>query len=1036
MSGVENFENVTDVKSVWERIKNAVKVTPTMVFSVIGDSDSFVPRPWPRTVFQTALIEAARNGGESWILYNGNDQNVSEAVWDAYVTYGNIEFGTKHDEIHTDNRNRHIKLINVTNKKTEDRHAETIVHCTCDNGGISSFLLEFEKFISKQEVAVFSQKVDLRMPVPIAIIVCEGDIDTIAHTASALQNKLPVIIMKGSGKAADLILDYLEQSEQLKKNAGILFGIMFEETNFDTIKGYLKIIRKNRDLIGVFDLNSDDPLKLSSIVGEAVVSCWSVEKILPAQTKGDKTNEHQLPKETVQETTANTKHLAEDSLDSTVTSVNWHSITWKLLSKNAIQPEENTVNKILDGYKIKEPRPGVLKSKFTSPASPPLYFYFGYQLLQESGLLQKLGHILLLEALKANRCDYVRVLLDKKVKLKIKNLPELYEQTVSCKTCQFEKDDCLHMQWILKQILETEAEMLCQQYRCAMDKIGEEGDQREVYRKKIQELETSVTISAKRLCCKILQYEGIEEKITTKSSAETSVYCDTSDILLWAIFANRKEIAEICWLRGKDHLLSGLVCSVLLKKLSRKAMHVKEQRLCTDLEEHSKLFEERCINMLDRMYDEEPEHAVDVMDDEAMIWGVRSSPLIIAYENSMYDIVAHTCSQKHLNKQWYNNLAPDLKPFCKSIFQKPKQVITAPFTKFISNYMIFLTTLIVFSAFVMTSIQTEYSLKGRIFEYFVYIWALGDLVEELISCFGFLGSHSRFHRGTYRRIKRYLYDFWNVMDHMSYLLLISALFVRHFLLSEEYHTTARYLYSLSLLVMYLRFLEAFLIHRILGTKLIMIKEMLKDLLYFLVIALFMVLGVGVFYEANRSRDNSDLWGNDITEWRIWDVLYYPYWQIYSEANLDVLQEKRTLNQGNSGGTSQQLMPYQYQYQYDMVINVVASGYVLFMHILLVNLVIAMFSFSFKRIQKNSDKLWWYERYTAISDYQWRIPSPFNLFFLPFRIYTECKSNKCCSRKNIEDVHEGVNKRYEKERKVKEYRRELQKIIAYRINHKI
>ena len=38
--------------------------------------------------------------------------------------------------------------------------------------------------------------------------------------------------------------------------------------------------------IGVFDLNSDDPLKLSSIVGEAVVSCWSVEKILPAQTKG------------------------------------------------------------------------------------------------------------------------------------------------------------------------------------------------------------------------------------------------------------------------------------------------------------------------------------------------------------------------------------------------------------------------------------------------------------------------------------------------------------------------------------------------------------------------------------------------------------------------------------------------------------------------------------------------------------------------------------------------------------------------------
>lgn len=37
--------------------------SPTMVFSVIGDSDSFVPRPWPTTVFQTALIEAAKSGG-------------------------------------------------------------------------------------------------------------------------------------------------------------------------------------------------------------------------------------------------------------------------------------------------------------------------------------------------------------------------------------------------------------------------------------------------------------------------------------------------------------------------------------------------------------------------------------------------------------------------------------------------------------------------------------------------------------------------------------------------------------------------------------------------------------------------------------------------------------------------------------------------------------------------------------------------------------------------------------------------------------
>jgi hypothetical protein len=40
-----------------------------MVFSVIGDSNSFVPRPWAKTVFQTALIEAAKSGGGKYKTY-------------------------------------------------------------------------------------------------------------------------------------------------------------------------------------------------------------------------------------------------------------------------------------------------------------------------------------------------------------------------------------------------------------------------------------------------------------------------------------------------------------------------------------------------------------------------------------------------------------------------------------------------------------------------------------------------------------------------------------------------------------------------------------------------------------------------------------------------------------------------------------------------------------------------------------------------------------------------------------------------------
>lgn len=89
-------------------------------------------------------------------------------------------------------------------------------------------------------------------------------------------------------------------------------------------------------------------------------------------------------------------------------------------------------------------------------------------------------------------------------------------------------------------------------------------------------------------------------------------------------------------------------------------------------------------------------------------------------------------------------------------------------------------------------------------------------------------DRGRSRRGCYRRMKRYFNDFWNVVDLLSYVLLIAALFVRHFRPSEKF-TVARRVFSLSLLVMYLRFLEVFLIHRKLGPTLIMIKEMVKNI---------------------------------------------------------------------------------------------------------------------------------------------------------------------------------------------------------------
>lgn len=73
-------------------------------------------------------------------------------------------------------------------------------------------------------------------------------------------------------------------------------------------------------------------------------------------------------------------------------------------------------------------------------------------------------------------------------------------------------------------------------------------------------------------------------------------------------------------------------------------------------------------------------------------------------------------------------------------------------------------------------------------------------------------------------ITRYFNDLWKVIDLLSYVFFLLADFVNYCEVDKTF-TVSRRIYSLSLLLMYLRFLEVFRIFRTIGTTLVMIKEM-------------------------------------------------------------------------------------------------------------------------------------------------------------------------------------------------------------------
>lgn len=63
------------------------------------------------------------------------------------------------------------------------------------------------------------------------------------------------------------------------------------------------------------------------------------------------------------------------------------SLAWKLVGKN----ETQFIIPLFE--ELKESRPYILNPKISAPTSLPLYFFFGYQLLQESTHMDKCGPV-------------------------------------------------------------------------------------------------------------------------------------------------------------------------------------------------------------------------------------------------------------------------------------------------------------------------------------------------------------------------------------------------------------------------------------------------------------------------------------------------------------------------------------------------------------------------------------------------------------------------------------------------------------------
>ncbi|XP_071128245.1 transient receptor potential cation channel subfamily M member-like 2 [Mytilus edulis] len=119
-----------------------------------------------------------------------------------------------------------------------------------------------------------------------------------------------------------------------------------------------------------------------------------------------------------------------------------------------------------------------------------------------------------------------------------------------------------------------------------------------------------------------------------------------------------------------------------------------------------------------------------------------------------------------------------------------------------------------------------------------------------------------------------------------------------------------------------------------------------------------------------------------------DLVYFPYWQLYGELYLDHIE-----------GTE----PSECTNEYELYINgtmercaesnqfnsTMLAVYLILTNILLVNILIAMFSYTFQKVQDNSEMIWKFNMYALIHEYYDKPMFPIPILLHLLRVIVFC-----------------------------------------------
>uniref|UniRef100_A0A3Q3E8Y3 Transient receptor potential cation channel, subfamily M, member 4a n=1 Tax=Labrus bergylta TaxID=56723 RepID=A0A3Q3E8Y3_9LABR len=452
-----------------------------------------------------------------------------------------------------------------------------------------------------------------------------------------------------------------------------------------------------------------------------------------------------------------------------------------------------------------------------------------------------------------------------------------------------------------------------------------------------------------------------------------------SALFIWAVLQNRSEMAIYFWEMAGESVLSALSGCKILRELSRLEIETENK---VSMKELAQRFEDLAQDVFGECYQNSESRSFTLLIRTSPVWG-GATCLQMATAADARLFFSHDGVQSLLSQIWWGDMERStevwklvltffLPPLLYTKLIKPspsnskrpfilsrwRQFWFAPVTSFLGNVLMYFLFLCLFAYVLLVDFKPPPPKGPSTLEFVLYFWVFTLVCEEI----------RQVRRSDAANLKNihhnYIQDVWNKFDFTAISLFMLALCCRMFPESYEF---GRAVMAIDFLVFTLRLIHIFAIHKQLGPKIIIVGKMMKDVFFFLFFLAVWLMAYGV---ANQAL----LYPYDPRpNWIFRRVFYRPYLHIFGQIPIDEMDaDKREENKCTNNATLIEAGEEPCMSTYaNWLVVILLVIYLLFTNIVLVNLLIAMFSYTFSKVQGRSDTYWKFQRYNLIVEYHSR-----------------------------------------------------------------